>query len=154
MTHLTSTIRLHRSAKLVFAARDKRLAPYELYCVLTRHTSLTFALHSPTELDVKRNHKTLNYPESHEIRSSSFPFIFYHLRMAICLHSLRVQAFTRGLPERRGQSHAKSYDLSNATWFCLTIIDSSLCRKQIVWILIWKVTLVDRGCSGSSQSMM
>src|SRR5580698_10000136 len=120
MTYLISTIRLHGSAKLVFAARDKRLAPYDLYCVPTKHTSSTFALHSPTELDVKKNHKTLNSPQSHEIRSPSFPFVFNHLKMAPCLHSLRVQAFTRGLPERRGQSHAKSYDLSNATWICLT----------------------------------
>ena len=68
MTYLISTIRLHRSATLVFAARDKRLAPYDLYCVATRHTSATIALHSPPELDVKKNHKTLNSPQSHEIR--------------------------------------------------------------------------------------
>src|ERR1700733_5242814 len=99
MTYLISTIRLHRSSKLVFAARDKRLAPYDLYCVPTRHTSSTFALHSPTELDVKRNHKTLNFPQSHEISLPSFPSIFNHLKMALCLHSLRVRAFTRGSRE-------------------------------------------------------
>ena len=42
------------------------------------------------------------FGEIHTFPSSSFPHVFNYFRMAFCVHSLRMHAFTRGLPERRG----------------------------------------------------
>ena len=58
-----------------------------------------------TWLDVKRIDGISDFAEFGEIHtfpSSSFSFVFNYFRMAFCVHSLRVHAFMRGLPERRG----------------------------------------------------
>jgi hypothetical protein len=62
-------------------------------------------------LDVKRIDGISDFSEFGEIytaHSSHFPFVFNYFRMALYVHSLRVQAFTRGLPERRGNDMQSS----------------------------------------------
>ena len=56
-------------------------------------------------LAVERIRHILWFPQFHKIRIASAPpfsCIFNHFKMAFYVHSLRVQVFTRCLPERRG----------------------------------------------------